>query len=114
MVLHLGEREPQPSDMKQLTLTWNIFRETLRLFPPVGFFARESSRSCPMRDKQVKPGASIIISPWLIQRHREWWVMPDAFDPDRYTRDEAEIGYLRAIKQVFDPKGILNPGKIFD
>jgi len=31
-----------------------------------------------------------------------------------YTRDEAEISYLRAIKQVFDPQGIMNPGKIFD
>ena len=31
-----------------------------------------------------------------------------------YTRDTTEIAYLRAIKQVFDPHGILNPGKIFD
>lgn len=104
VILHLGEREPQPSDMKQLTLTWNIFRETLRLFPPVGFFARESSRSCPMRDKQVKPGASIIISPWLIQRHREWWVMPDAFDPDRYTRDEALS--KESLKRAYLPFGM--------
>ena len=31
-----------------------------------------------------------------------------------YTRDETEIGYLRAIKQAFDPNGIMNPGKVFD
>jgi len=31
-----------------------------------------------------------------------------------YTRDETEIGYLRALKQVFDPNRIMNPGKIFD
>jgi FAD/FMN-containing dehydrogenase len=32
----------------------------------------------------------------------------------QYTRDETEISYLRAIKQAFDPNGIMNPGKIFD
>ncbi|MGO1461415.1 MAG: FAD-binding oxidoreductase [Marinobacter sp.] len=32
----------------------------------------------------------------------------------QYTRSEAEIAYLRGIKHVFDPNGIINPGKIFD
>jgi FAD/FMN-containing dehydrogenase len=31
-----------------------------------------------------------------------------------YTRSAAEITYLRGIKQVFDPNGVMNPGKIFD
>ena len=31
-----------------------------------------------------------------------------------YTRSEAEIALMRQIKQVFDPNGICNPGKIFD
>jgi FAD/FMN-containing dehydrogenase len=29
------------------------------------------------------------------------------------TRSALEIDYMRQIKKVFDPKGILNPGKIF-
>lgn len=31
-----------------------------------------------------------------------------------FTRSESEIGYMRQIKKIFDPDGILNPGKIFD
>lgn len=32
----------------------------------------------------------------------------------QYSRDALEIGYLRELKKVFDPNGIMNPGKIFD
>ncbi|WP_019672902.1 FAD-binding oxidoreductase [Psychrobacter lutiphocae] len=31
-----------------------------------------------------------------------------------YSRSETEIEYLKQIKQVFDPNGIMNRGKIFD
>ncbi|MBV1877157.1 MAG: FAD-binding oxidoreductase [Pseudomonadales bacterium] len=30
-----------------------------------------------------------------------------------YSRSDAEIGYMKALKAVFDPANILNPGKIF-
>lgn len=31
-----------------------------------------------------------------------------------YTRSKSEIQMMRKIKNIFDPQGILNPGKIFD
>jgi FAD/FMN-containing dehydrogenase len=30
----------------------------------------------------------------------------------RYTRSDAEIELMRGIKRAFDPKGIMNPGKV--
>ncbi len=94
----VGERAPQNGDMKQLRLAWNVFRETLRLFPPVGFVAREATKACPMRGKQVQAGATIVVSPWLIQRHRNIWPQPDVFDPDRWddeaSRESQRQGYL--------------------
>lgn len=31
-----------------------------------------------------------------------------------YTRSETEINYMKAMKSVFDPNGVMNPGKVFD
>ncbi len=31
-----------------------------------------------------------------------------------YSRSPEEIAYLKAVKQVFDPNNVVNPGKIFD
>lgn len=95
----LGSRQPEQRDMKELHLVWNIFRETLRLFPPVGFFARENESACPIRNKHVKAGSTIVVSPWLLQRHKKWWKEPNAFDPDRFDREESKP----AIKHAYMP-----------
>ena len=31
-----------------------------------------------------------------------------------YSRDEAELNYMRGVKRLFDPKNIMNPGKLID
>jgi cytochrome P450 len=82
-----GDQELRAHQLKELELTWNVFRETLRLFPPVGFFARGVAATDTMRDKTLKAGDSVVIAPWLIHRHRGLWERPDEFDPDRFTQN---------------------------
>ena len=93
-----------PSQLRSLSLARNVFKETLRLFPPVGFLARQSASRCTLRDKSVPGGATVVVSPWLIQRHRQLWARPDEFDPDRYdgqsppespsAQESSRLGYL--------------------
>lgn len=97
-----GHRELQVGDMRSLTLTRNVFRETLRLFPPVGFFAREASQACVMRDKAVDAHSTIVVSPWLIQRHRKLWRMPDDFNPDRFDEEASR----ESLRKAYLPFGM--------
>jgi cytochrome P450 len=98
-----------PGRLKDLRLARNVFREALRLFPPVGFLARQATQACTLRDKQVPAGASVVVSPWLIQRHRALWDRPDVFDPDRFDEDEATAGPLPAresLRKAYLPFGM--------
>src|SRR3954452_11292917 len=33
---------------------------------------------------QIQPGDIIVVSPWVLHRHRRRWTDPDAFDPERF------------------------------
>jgi cytochrome P450 len=102
VVSHVADRQPALADMRHLELVRNVFRETLRLFPPVGFMARQSASACPMGKKNIEKGASVVVSPWLIQRHHTLWDEPDAFNPDRYDNDASR----ESLKQAYLPFGL--------
>jgi cytochrome P450 len=74
----------------------NLFRETLRLYPPVSFLIREVTSPTTFRDKLVQTGAMIVVSPWLIQRNRDNWKCPHAFAPDRFDDPEEAEACRRA------------------
>ncbi len=95
----LGERDPTFRDMKKLTFIRDVFREALRLYPPVGFLPREATRCETMRDKQIAPHDIMLISPWLMQRHRQLWEQPDHFDPNRFARKEC----AHAVRSAYIP-----------
>ncbi|MDD2828394.1 MAG: cytochrome P450 [Sulfuricurvum sp.] len=80
-----GEDEFNADQLKHMELITNIFKETLRLYPPVGFFARENTQETTMRDKTIAKGSSVVVAPWLIHRHKEFWENPNGFDPDRFS-----------------------------
>jgi cytochrome P450 len=86
----VGEKTIDYADVKQLDWVVDTFRESMRLYPPVGFFVRESTTDHCMRDKDVKAGSPILVSPWLIHRHREMWDEPDTFAPERFRTESGK------------------------
>ncbi len=73
-------------DFRQLPFTRDVWREVLRLYPPVPMLPRESAASTSLRDRPVRPGDPVILSPWHTGRSERVWDDPHAFDPDRWSR----------------------------
>ncbi|EAI9524629.1 cytochrome P450 [Campylobacter jejuni] len=82
------------SHLRQFKCLINIFKESLRLYPPVGFFAREAKKDTQIRDKLIKKGSGVVIAPWLIHRHEEFWTNPHGFNPSRFEGEYKKDAYL--------------------
>lgn len=78
------------SVMSKLRLSRDVFREGLRLYPPVPMMVRQTT--CPevFRDREIKQGAQIVISPWHLHRHERLWDNPDGFDPARWGTENGK------------------------
>lgn len=82
----LGDAAFGFDDSKRLPLLRNVFREALRLYPPVAFLTRRALRDDSYGKLRVRAGSFIVVSPWLVHRHRLNWRAPDRFDPSRFER----------------------------
>ena len=78
---------PDFANLSILSFTRDVFREALRLYPPVPMMVRTASRRQMFRDRLVGPGAQIVLSPWHLHRHERLWDNPDGFDPDRWATE---------------------------
>ncbi|MEI4194746.1 cytochrome P450 [Roseovarius sp. E0-M6] len=74
-------------DMSKLRISRDIFRETLRLYPPVPMMVRQAAQPETFRDREVPKGSQIVLSPWHLHRHERLWDRPDDFDPTRFQTE---------------------------
>jgi cytochrome P450 len=85
----LGTGRLRFEDINRLALTRNVFKEALRLYPPVSFITREAREERHIGRWRVRRNSMMVVSPWVIHRHRNLWQQPDCFIPDRYDQTEA-------------------------
>lgn len=72
------------SDIGKLRLTRDVFREALRLYPPVPMMVRQAACPEEFRNRKLPRGAQVVLSPWHLHRHERLWDAPHDFDPDRF------------------------------
>jgi cytochrome P450 len=82
--------------VKHLVFVRHVFREALRLYPPITFIPRVALVDTEIDGRKVKRGTMIMIAPWAIHRHEALWANADRFDPDRFAgeREQAPGAYL--------------------
>ncbi len=73
-----------PEALAQLVRTRAVVSETLRLYPPAFTMIRAANGPDKAGALEIPKNAVLMISPWVLGRHRRLWRDPDAFDPSRF------------------------------
>jgi cytochrome P450 len=75
-------------NLDQLVKTENLFKETLRLNPPVTMTPRKLTQSVELGGFQLPKDAFVGIDIYAIHRNKKYWQDPEKFDPERFARGE--------------------------
>jgi cytochrome P450 len=86
----LGSAAPEFEQLEQLHGLDLAFKETLRMFAPVGVLFRQALRDTELRGHHIPAGTLLSLSLYASQRMEPWWRDPDTFDPERFAEHRRE------------------------
>lgn len=98
----LRGRSPGLCDLAALPYTLAVVKEVLRLYPAAPVYARDAVAGDAVGGYPVPPGAAVLLSPYLTQRHPDFWSHPEEFDPDRWL-DEGLAGQEAKVPGAYHP-----------
>jgi cytochrome P450 len=73
------------NDIPKLHYTEKVFRESMRLYPPVWTIGRYVENDYPLGRYNISSGSSILMSQYVMQHDPRYYQEPDRFNPDRWT-----------------------------
>jgi cytochrome P450 len=80
----LGSRPLATADFDRLPYTQAVFREALRLYPPVWALARIATRPYDLGPYRVPDRGTIVMSQWVVHRRAAYFADPLRFAPERW------------------------------
>lgn len=92
----LNNRLPTSTDLEALPYTRQIFEETLRLYPPAWLITRRARANDRILGFDIPANSLIILSPYVLHRHPQFWQNPEGFDPERFAPgvERARFAYI--------------------
>ncbi|MCX4240047.1 cytochrome P450 [Paraliomyxa miuraensis] len=90
----LGHGFPTVADLPRLPLATRVFKEALRMYPPIPVYERQAREPVEVGGARLDVGDYAAVFPWALHRRECLWPQPSRFDPDRFL-PEAETARHR-------------------
>lgn len=85
----LAGRAPTLADLESLEFLSCVFKEALRMYPPVYLMARMADTDTSLAGHPIPKRTIMIVSPYALHRRADLWPDPLRFDPDRFAAANA-------------------------
>ncbi|MCF3125654.1 cytochrome P450 [Streptomyces arenae] len=86
----LGERTaPDYADLRRLPYLDRVLKETMRIYPPGPYGARETTEAMTLGAYEIPAGTALFLPFWAVHMNPEHWPEPERFDPERFAPDAA-------------------------
>ena len=86
----LDGRVATVGDLPNLQYTRMVVQEAMRLYPPVWTIARKAVAEDEIGGCDVPANSSVIVSPYTMHRHPDFWQNAERFDPERFSPQRSE------------------------
>jgi cytochrome P450 len=81
----LQGRTPTYADLARLPYCLQVFKESMRLYPPAYAMGRRALHDMEIGGYQVLKDQVVLIAPYTLHRRAEHFPEPEKFDPERFT-----------------------------
>jgi cytochrome P450 len=88
-VAAVGDRAATVDTIEKAPYIDQVLQETLRLYPPVGFLARNVLAPDRLYDRDIRPKETVFLNIYALHRHQNYWDAPDHFDPEHFAPERA-------------------------
>jgi cytochrome P450 len=79
-----------------LPYTTMVLKETMRLYPSAPLLGRRAVEEDQILGCRIPAGADVVVAPWVIHRHPDFWEQPHRFDPQRFVPEREKARYRYA------------------
>lgn len=87
----LGDNDmPDANQLKEFEYLDMIIKESLRKHPSAGGTGRTLDEDVDIKGYKFKKGSPLIYSSYSVHRNPQFYPNPEAFDPERFTKEERE------------------------
>ncbi len=80
----LAGRRPSLEDLVRLPVASWVFKESMRLFPPVYMVVRRAARDVAIGGHELRKGALVIVNIVGMHHRADYFPEPESFLPDRF------------------------------